>query len=90
MSSRPERGGGISLQCEKRISWGEVACSLRKISSCIENEISMTNFAKMQKNMIFRIIFGKTYILTHEKGWGGSTKCENSVRWRGGGYTGRK
>ena len=55
---------------------------MRKISSRIENEISMTNFAKMQKNMIFRIIFGKTYILTHEKGGGRvQPKCENSVRW---------
>ena len=50
----------------------------------------MTNFAKMQKNMIFRIIFGKTYILTHEKGGGVQPKCENSVRWGGEGYIGRK
>ena len=60
---------------------------MRKISSRIENEISMTNFAKMQKkNMIFRTIFrtskSMTQILTCEMG-AFQRKRENGVRWGG-------
>ena len=57
---------------------------MRKFSSLIKNEVSMTKFAKMQKkNMIFRMIFRTKQILPREIGGGGQRKHENGVRWGG-------